>query len=277
LLNKVPNATVQYVEQITDPLMLSILKDGLTVLPFGPRDINCCFDVSCNLSCPSCRTAMVIESRNSARILNIQKKVNDQALADAKLLYITGTADPFGSPFFRTWLHHMKRSDMPHLETLHLHTNAQLWTPQMWEPIPPEIRALITTAEISIDAASGETYEVNRRGGKWDVLMDNLAFVRTLRQAGPLKRLTISMVVQDNNFAEMGDFVLLGKRFGVDTVYFSQLVNWGTFSDDEYRQRAVHRREHPRHSQLCQQLRQEILADPVVFLGNLAPLRETDL
>jgi len=265
---------VQYVDQVTDSLMQEVIRNGLTVLPFGPRDVNCSYDRSCNLWCPSCRTQMLTESRNSARILNIQQKINDHALKDAKLLYITGSGDPFGSPFFRTWLHNMKRADMPKLETLHLHTNAMLWTPRMWDPIPPDVRALITTAEISIDAASAPTYETNRRGGKWAVLLENLEFVKSLREQGPLKWLGFSMVVQDNNIDEMADFVRLGRRFAADTVYFSQIVNWGTFSDAEFRARAVHRPDHRRHAALRQVLRDPIFDDPRVVLGNLLPFRQ---
>lgn len=264
---------VQYADEVTDPVMLQIMRDGLTVLPFGPRDINCSYDRSCNLSCPSCRTQMITESRNSARILNIQQKINDHALKDAKLLYITGSGDPFGSPFFRTWLHSMKRSDMPKLETLHLHTNGMLWTPRMWDPIPDEIRALIRSAEISIDGASAATYETNRRGGRWDTLLENLEFIAGLRANGPLTWLGISMVVQENNFAEMADFVRLGRRFRADAIYFSQLVNWGTFTDEEFKARAVHRPEHPRHQYLREHLRDPIFDGPGVNVGNLKPFR----
>ncbi len=264
---------VQYADEVTDPLMLSVIRDGVTELPYGPREINCSYDRSCNLSCPSCRTEMITESKNSARILNIQQKINDDALGDAKMLYITGSGDPFGSPFFRTWLHTMKRSDMPNLETLHLHTNAMLWTPRMWDPIPEDIRALITTAEISIDGASASTYEVNRRGGKWEVLLQNLEFVKSLRAQGPLKWLNFSMVVQDNNFSEMADFVRLGQRFGADMVYFSQLVNWGTFSDEEFTARAVHLSTHSRHDALKKVMRDEIFDEKIVALGNLSEFR----
>ena len=38
----------------------------------------------------------------------------------------------------------------------------------------------------------------------------------------------------------MPDFLRLAQRIGADEVYFSQLVNWGTFSVEEYARRAVH-------------------------------------
>lgn len=71
---------------------------------------------------------------------------------------------------------------------------------------------------------------------------------------------------------EMPDFVDLGKRFNVDTVYFSQLVNWGTYSEEEYRSRAIHLPNHPRHPEFLELLNMEILRESTVYLGNLAEL-----
>jgi hypothetical protein len=62
-------------------------------------------------------------------------------------------------------------------------------------------------------------------GGKFETLLKNLRFIATLRASGPLEWLGINIVVQANIFAEMPDSVRLGRRFGVDTVYFHQLVN----------------------------------------------------
>jgi hypothetical protein len=264
---------VQRVEDVTDPDLRAVIDGGLTVLPYGPRSVNCSYDRSCNLSCPSCRTQVIVESRSRERIFGIQEKINNDALADARLLYITGSGDPFGSPFFRRWLQTMRRSDMPQLQVLHLHTNAQLWTPRMWETIPEDIRALVKRADISIDAAEPETYAVNRRGGRFDVLLRNLEFISGLRADGPLEWLGINMVVQANNFAQMPAFVRLGQRFGVDTVYFHQLVNWGTFSDAEFASRAVHLPGHPQHAALRDVLDDPTFDEPIVHLGNMTECR----
>ena len=268
---------VRRVAEVTDPLHLAILRDGVTVLPWGPRDVNCSYDRSCNLSCPSCRTKVIVESQARDRIQQIQQRINDEALADARLLYITGSGDPFGSPFFRRWLQTMRRADMPRLERIHLHTNAQLWTPRMWETIPAEIRALVTSADVSIDAATAETYAVNRRGGRFDVLLENLAFVRTLREQGPLEWFGINMCVQANNYAEMPAFVALGERGGADAAAFSRLNNWGTFTDAEYAARTVHDPAHPEHERLLDVLADPAFERPVAYLGNLLDLREAAL
>src|SRR3990172_6313378 len=114
---------VERVEDVKDEDLKIIIEKKLTILPYVPREI--------------------IENGNKQQVLNIQGKINNEALKDAHLLYISGSGGPFGSPFFRKWLQTMKRGDMPNLKKIHLHTNAQLWTPQMWSTIPKDIQQLV--------------------------------------------------------------------------------------------------------------------------------------
>ena len=113
---------------------------------------------------------------------------------------------------------------------------------------------------------------VNRRGGSFERLLENLEFISTLRKRGPLKHVKISMVVQKNNFMEMPDFIHLGKLYNFDNVYFSKLGNWETFSEEEYIDRAIHLPDHPSHPKLIDMLKNKIFCEPLVDLGNLSGL-----
>jgi hypothetical protein len=265
---------VQRVKDIEDERLLEIIRDDITVLPFGPSDIICCFDQSCNLSCPSCRTHIIMETAHAGAIFDIQKRLEKEALAEARLLYITGSGDPFGSPFFRRWLQTMKRAAMPKLERIHLHTNGLLWTRRIWSSIPKETRALIQGATISIDAASPATYAINRRGGDFATLLERLEFIADLRAKGPLNYLEFHMTVQANNFAEMPAFVELARRHNCDRVSFHQLLDWGSFTPEEYAARAVQLPEHPDHVALLRMLSDPRLEDPLVYLSNFSDLRQ---
>jgi hypothetical protein len=103
-------------------------------------------------------------------------------------------------------------------------------------------------------------------------LLSNLEFVAGLRRDGPLEYVKLHMLVQDNNFREMPAFVAFGKRFGVDSVYFSRLTNWGTYRPEEYARRAVHHPAHPHHADLLRVLSDEAMRDGIVNLGNLTDL-----
>lgn len=260
---------VQPADSVTSERLRAAIADDLRILPWGPKKVICSYDQSCNLSCPSCRTAIIVESDRRAELLGIQQKLQREALPAAEYLYITGSGDPFGSPTFRHWLRTMNTEQMPELDCIHLHTNGLLWDRRMWSSIPPATRSLIKSAEVSIDAATPPTYAVNRRNGSFDRLLDNLDFISELRAQGPLEYLKISMVVQANNFREMPAFVRMGRRLDLDVVYFSQLVNWGTFTEREFRQRAIHLEGHAQHEELIAVLASTELQDPIVDAGNL--------
>ena len=268
---------VQRIEDIDDARLLEIVASEMTVLPFGPRDVTCCFDQSCNLSCPSCRTQLIMETENREPILGIQHKLEGEALRDAKLLYITGSGDPFGSPFFRRWLQTMRPENMPNLDRIHLHTNGLLWTPRIWSSFPEPIRALVKSADISIDAATSATYATNRRGGDFDTLLRRLEFIGDLRANGPLEWLGINMTVQANNYREMPAFIELGRRFGCDVVAFHRMMNWGTFTAEEFAARAIHRPAHPEHASFLDLLADPALEDPLVYLSNHTDLKRRAL
>jgi len=263
---------VQRREKVKDKDLETVIENNLTILPFLPREIICCYDRSCNLSCPSCRKHVIVETDRREEILAIQSKLESQLLKNARVLAISGDGDAFGSPFYRRWLQTMSRAKMPHLKQITLHTNAQLWTCEIWNTIPMEIREIINSTIISIDAATAHTYSINRRGGDFEKLLNNLEFISLLRTGGPLKHLRISMVVQMNNFMEMPAFIRLGKSFGADVVSFSKIMNWGAFSDGEYRERAIHLPEHPCHFEFINMLADDIFCDPIVDLGNLSSL-----
>ncbi len=60
----------------------------------------------------------------------------------------------------------------------------------------------------------------------------------------------------------------LGQTFGFD-IYFTSLVNWGTFSEKEFRRRAIHLPEHPKHNELNELLQDEMFRQEDVSIGNL--------
>jgi len=267
-------------DAVTDPRLRAIIDEQRVRLDRGPALVNAAFDRSCNLSCPSCRSEPIIESERAAEIVALQDKLEAQVLGGVEILYITGSGDAFGSPYFRRWLRRLRLDEMPRVQGIHLHTNALLWTPAMWARIPADVRALIKSCEISIDAATADTYAENRRGGSFEELLARLDFVRELRQRGPLEYQKLSFVVQANNFREMPAFAELGRQYEVDRIYFSALASWGTFSPADHARRAVHRPDHPQHAQLLEVLCDERLGEPRVDLGNLsalAPRRTTEL
>jgi MoaA/NifB/PqqE/SkfB family radical SAM enzyme len=247
------------------PYLREVLRRNDLHLPFGPRQLNLCYDARCNLACPSCRKGLVrVGGRYLGRIRQIEVRLKQAFGPSVEEITVSGYGDPFGSPSYLAFLQNLDTSDFPRLHTLRLHTNAQLWDASAWEGLGLA-RALIRSAEISVDAASAPTYAENRRGGDFGCLLHNLAFIATLGL-----RIRLSFVVQRNNFRQMPAFAALAKDFGF-SAYFSQLSDWGTFSGEDYRHRAVHNPGHTEH-EAFKDIARRLVGVPGVDLGNLLPL-----
>ena len=249
----------------------------LTILPYMPTAINAVYDRSCNLSCPSCRTKVLIAiGEEKSEILKIQEKMINECMDNCHHMTITGSGDPFGSPNFRKFLQELDPKQFPELHHIHLHTNGILWTAVAWTKLH-RIHHLIKSAEISIDACTPETYAINRRGGDWDKLMENIEFISKIivrrpkrnepSQFQPLE-MRISFCVQQNNWREMKDFVKLGTKYGFK-LSFGKLIDWGPWPEEELHQRQVHRTDHPEHKEFIRFLRDPIFKQENVQLGNL--------
>lgn len=254
------------VEEVNDQALQTTLRKKLCDLPYLPRQLNLCFDHSCNLACPTCRTTVQqARGEDLLRAERLSAIICDKLIPQAHSLTLSGFGDPFGSPTYFNLLKQLNARDFPQLQQLRLHTNGQLLTQQLWQSLPI-LGRLVSEIEISMDAASEQTYRRNRRGGNFVKLLQNLEFL-----AQQNCHLTLSMVVQDNNWREIPDLLKLAGQLGAD-LYLSQLVNWGTFSRDEFRQRSVHAPEHPNHKGL-QRVLAENAASPLLHPGNLSDLR----
>ena len=256
------NWPVQTLATLADDQVGRALSAGSASLDFLPTQLNLCFDHSCNLACPSCRDELQQASGAALeQAEQIATIIHQELLPGAEIVTLSGFGDPFGSPTYRRLLLQLKRCDFPQLRQIHLHSNGQRLTPQMWASLP-ELQSLVAEIEISIDAATAATYQTNRRGGDFARLLENLEFL----SQQPC-RLILSLVVQQNNWREIPQLLKLADRFAAK-VYLSQLVNWGTFSKQEFRQRAVHLPQHPEH-EACRQLLRVLTDTDRIDFGNL--------
>jgi LPS sulfotransferase NodH len=248
------------------------VRDGRTVLNEPPRTLSLGYDPTCNLKCPTCRSDfIVLKGEAFDRAAATHKVVLAELLPTARLAIITGHGDAIASRLYLSFLRGLDASKYPELRIL-LMTNGLTLDSAMWSSLGAA-RPAISGATISIDAATPETYAVNR-GGNFARLRHNLEFLGDLRRRAEIEFLEISFVVQANNFREMKEFVSLGHAVGCSSVLFMKLIHWpGTFDAGEFAQRAVHDRAHPQHREFLELLDDPTFGDPAVDLSNLADLR----
>jgi sulfatase maturation enzyme AslB (radical SAM superfamily) len=91
-----------------------------------------------------------------------------------------------------------------------------------------ELLDRITEFRISIDAGSKEVYETVRKGGSWDMLLENFDF---LQQQNLNHYVNLLYVVQKNNYLDIYNFVTLLDRYKFRGT-LTQLDDWGTWNHD---------------------------------------------
>ena len=224
-----------------------------------PKTVNFTFDRSCNFVCPSCRLEL-INYKGDQRV-SVEKKldeINDEISEFVEKLVVTGSADPFFSNSFRKFLMNLDPKKFKNLKGIHLHTNGSLWTPDMWEKMKV-IHRYVESCEISIDASTKETYEKKTRiGGNWDILHQNLNFIT---QISTIKFYIFSFVVQDTNYKEMYDFYKMIENYMKKRkddakweVRTNVIVNWGTYTEEQFKNKDVSNIHHPDHGDFLEEL-----------------------
>ncbi|MFN8321370.1 MAG: SPASM domain-containing protein [Chitinophagales bacterium] len=173
-----------------------------------PVHVNMNYDMTCNLKCPSCRSELIhYRGAQLEKVERLQQYVETKILPDVETIALTGVGDPFMSSVLRNFLIHFDSKKYPGIKTIHLHTNGQLFDEAMYHKMKG-IHHLNISTDISIDAASAEVYDKVRPPGNWNRLMKNLQFIKHLDN---LVLLGISMVVQQDNYRQMMDFIELAE------------------------------------------------------------------
>jgi Iron-sulfur cluster-binding domain len=263
--------TLQKKSEVTDPVLRHYIDRRIVNLEAGPTHLQLSYDPSCNLACPSCRTDIVMakpdavdryQAAKDRVVLPLLRKTHG-------IVMITGGGDPFASKHWRSVLAALNPTEYSELK-LDILTNGLLLRRQ-WHEFPA-LKTMIAHLQISVDAARPKTYAIVRYPGLWEELRPNLDFISKIRRSGEIPSLGINFVVQKENFREMIEFIQLGKELGVDFVLFQRMFNFGSFTEEAFRERDVASPMHPDHTELCELLKHPLMRDPLVERSSLSSL-----
>lgn len=254
--------------EVREPRLRRIIDSGEVLLSDGPKILGLSADRSCNLSCPSCRKEphVLASGPEYESLRELHRRLLEECLPGLRRLVISGSGDPLASPICRETLTSLDGSRYPRLG-IHLLTNGQLLNQRMWRRLS-KIHRNLEIIEIGIDAATAPTYAKLRRGGRLGPLLKNIEFVMS-RRSGLRYQLWVTFVVQAANYREMPAFVRLAKELGASRCGFQRITDWKSYSPRELAALSVHRPEHPGHLDFLDILRDRVLLDPIVDLGNV--------
>ena len=243
-------------DKTKDPILRKAIDEDEVRLE-GVDNLMFAYDQSCNLSCPSCRVSRIVErpSESDHKAKTVEEKLVP-LLKNLRVLNINPAGEFLFSKPSRRLLELLNRETCPNLK-IDLISNGTLFDEREWNKFS-NIHGMIRSIRISVDAASKETFETLRRLAVFEPFVENLTFLAGLRAKVAFPQLKFSFTYQLGNLREMKEFVTFAKSFNCDFVIFERLQNLGAFTDEEFRERAVHLSGHPLHAEF-----REIIGDPI--------------
>ena len=227
-----------------------------------PLNLNFASDYACNLHCPSCRKVIYAKNNENAD-LEIKTCIDDLTRAgwldNASSLFVGGGGEVFLSKNYKRVLYESgsKRKSVV------IMTNGTLFTPKEWEKLEGKYESI--SFMVSVDAATKDTYEKVRCGGRFEVLMENMEFLSILRRENKVQRVTVILIVQRANYKEIPDFIKWAKDHGFDEVSLSHIRNWGTYKDSYfYENVSMFDKNGRANPELSRVLENPICKDPIV-------------
>lgn len=228
-----------------------------------PTQINLAYDYLCNQSCETCRPEVWTPPHNyKEKIRTIHNRIKPY-LETARFINTTGHGDPFASPYTMELLEEMnpKNPDI----IIQLETNGVFADEAHWKRIEHlskfDLRVIVT-----VNSYDKFTYEHISRGGNYEKLQENLAYMSKLRKEGFLNNFTVALVTQDRNFREIPSFIEhTFSNFAVDRILLRPVYQWGTMPEKTFWFKDVLNPKHPYHAEYLEILQHPALKDKRVY------------
>lgn len=262
-LNDIDNVPDHVKKSLSDPAVFSM-----------PNEIIIAGDLTCNLSCPSCRTGIIKNDKESLHYYQkmgqkIRSNLFSQPSTAPIRVMLSTSGELFASPFLLEMVNGISVDDFPNL-SLVIQTNGLL-APSRWNRLG-SMRDRVSSVVVTVDAARAETYETLRRGGLWKDLTYALNWLSQHKQQTGIEY-AIRMIVQRSNYQEMEEFWHMGQSLQVDHVEYGRLLNWDTFKTtdgkDFYVEHDVFNPSHPEYQSATEMLEKVRKLPNTKFWGGL--------
>ena len=249
----------------------------------SPRELMMTHDNSCNISCPSCRTQTIIATRQQTNEYDRLVPVFLSLVKDAETMIVSGAGDPFASKHFRRLLRAIAGKEneiygsvpVPPSFRINLMTNGLLFNRESYDEFG--LAGRIGIIALSMDSCEKESFEVIRRGSKWEDLLKALEFIKTIRIENDGLVLISYFTVQQANFRQIPTFIAFCRMHGFQHVQLNMIRNFGSLSQEEFARDNIGDPAHPEFEEFLNIMRSPQLSDPFLILGNAKDYRELAL
>lgn len=184
-------------------------------VPNYPRYCSLSYEEQCNYVCKFCRDKKYVSTQGEReQYKKIEKEVK-KFIGELDTLSTNGVGEVFCSPSILNILGSVKLKESAKVQ---VESNGSLFNEKNWQKIDNigkyNLEVIITVHSFDEDAyqfLSGTTLPV-------DNVLQNLRFIKSLREKNIVNRFEIATVVCERNFRHMPDFVKRSLEFNPDSI-----------------------------------------------------------
>lgn len=235
-----------------------------TVAAKYPTVIDAAYDYICNHACPSCRNGLFIPDQDYInKIVRLQESLLP-LLNQASFVSLNGNGDLFASKYLMELIQKLRPSN-PNFQ-IAIQTNGVLFNEKNWNKIK-HLQSSHIGITVTPNSFEPLTYKYLSGGfDNLDKLIQNLSFMKKLREEGKIDSFDISIVVQDRNYRELPQFVTRCiEEFDCNRVVIKPIFYWFALTHEEYWFKDILNPKHPYFEEYMEILKDPILKHPKVY------------
>lgn len=228
-----------------------------------PKELRLHIDNVCDIKCFMCRCDYIVHSNHEKEIINILIPRIVEMSKNAKTIFMNGNGEVFFSPVAKELILQLTRN-YPDLK-FDLCTNGVKCTEDNIKKYNLDGR--IESLSISLHAINEKTYKKIAIGGNFSKVIDNLKYIKQLKDDGKIKNVCLNFVVSSYNYKEMVSFLqfAIKNKF---SAFFSICNDYNVLNCAEFEKIAVFRENHSKYNDLCKILQKDIFNSEYCILDN---------
>jgi len=236
-------------------------------IPRYPESLYLAYENVCNYHCVMCAIPGCLDKADNKILEEKYNKIDEElrkALPYVKHLSANGLGELFASRHTLKLLAEWKPIADPSEISVTLETNGSLFDEKHWSQIANLGQYNLSVA-ITVLSFEDEIYrELSGTNQHIDKLIDNLRFVKSLREKGIINYLELATVYQYKNYKQLPEFARrCVEEFGADYVRLRPFDPWGEVGMKEWMM-DVRNVYHPDHEDFLEVMKDPYLKHPKV-------------
>lgn len=236
----------------------------LDEIPDYPQELSLAYDNHCNYKCTCC-----VARKNDPFDPEVEKKIEQEirvALPHIKCCTGNGQGEFFVSPSIMRVVSEWEPEKIENA-TFSLESNGSLFTPENWEKVKNLANANLTVV-VTVHSFEEAAYQyLSGTNLKIDQIINNLKFIKQLRDEGKVNTFVIATVVQERNFRTLPQFLdRCLNEFGADRITVRRFLPERAMDENIEWFFDVRNPLYPYHNEYLKMMKAPILKDPRVFV-----------